>query len=387
MIGTHELKRWALALAMIAAVCTAPAIGQDDEEDDGTGLYVDFGVFIAKPNGLGYRPATEINPIDAGDTQVLPFDVGTESEYRAQVGYILAGWGELKVDYFEHETKLARTESNPGNYVYGALDVFPLYAGFNNDGLADAFSATARVSHRDARITVARPAFENPQAIGKWYIGIRRIQHNRESNSEYFALLTDLPIFSDPLCGPNAPASCPALDPFSDVAQTASRYRGRGIEGGLEVDFPLFDNKLIVETGLGAAAMFGDVDTNYRSQTAFYQFTGPGGIVSVLEAPYDTIDDPAVFGNTLQRQFDLGVNQVNTTVSSLVIDGWLGLRASIWRSLDFFVGYRITNYGDVAIELRPDSAATIGGTNVNSFSEQRRSVTYEGIYTGLGFEF
>ena len=129
------------------------------------------------------------------------------------------------------------------------------------------------------------------------------------------------------------------------------------------------------------------MDTSYTSRTYFYRLALPGGGTTVLEAPYTNIEDPAIFGNTLQRPFDVTVDEVNASVSSLVVDAWLGVRANLWRTLDFFLGYRITNYGDVALDLRPDGAETVGGTNVNTFTEVSRSVTYEGLYTGLGYRF
>ena len=139
MIGMHEWKRWVLVPAILVALVSAPILAQEDGDDEGDnyGLWVDLGVFIAKPNGVGFRPASQIDPLNPLNAVILPFDFGTDTEARLKAGYDFEGWGTVFVEYYEQKSVVERIESSPGQYIYGALTVSPLYAGFNNDGLAD----------------------------------------------------------------------------------------------------------------------------------------------------------------------------------------------------------------------------------------------------------
>jgi hypothetical protein len=56
--------------------------------------------------------------------------------------------------------------------------------------------------------------------------------------------------------------------------------------------------------------------------------------------------------------------------------------------MDVYAGYRAIHYGNVGVDLRPRNVVQIGNViNTTDASETTRSVTYQGFYAGVGFQF
>lgn len=146
---------------------------------------------------------------------------------------------------------------------------------------------------------------------------------------------------------------------------------------------PLYKDKISLETGFGIAILRGKVDAAYRSENAFY-FDSLGGI----PPPYDLIwMDPNLIADVEQGLLATGITAQSEPIDSHVVEANLGVRWKIWRDLDVFFGFRTTQYNNVGLEIRNKQVVDLAGFNVIDLQEEKRSVTYEGIYGGVSISF
>jgi hypothetical protein len=392
---------WLLATALIAA----PALAQDDAADTDTQesvtdsgrigvLYAEVGVWVAQPTGLDYSPATDINPDDPLDVNLLNVRHGTDDRERVRVGWAFNNRiGEFVLTYYSHEDREDFGMSDPGVFRFGEVMSHPLNAGLNDDGRADSFFDDTNTLLRDLRVDYYRPAFSNDRASAKWFVGIRRVYHKREQRVTYDVLVPGLPALIPPLTQPRA-----LLVPFPDVVEMESEYEGRGVEAGMDFLVPLWKKKILVEAGFAVAALRGETDSRYTSATHFYARVVNGAIEEVLEPPYTRLEefvipgDPnsgLVINDTVQLTtvFALDANDRSTTSS--VIEGYLGFRWKAWKGLDVFGGFRDVYYSDAGIDLRPKTTTVglNGAINITDVDETKRNVGYEGFYFGVGYSY
>jgi hypothetical protein len=257
-----------------------------------------------------------------------------------------------------------------------------------NDGLADAVDASFESVLRDQKVEYSRVAFSNSRVEGRWLAGYRRIAYRQSMDASYYALVPTFPAFVPPLTN-----GLPALAPLADLAHLQSRYEGRGVSAGLEVEAPLYRDKLKIEASLGISVLLGRVSTEYRATNSFYSAAGV-----VLEAPYTELGDYSIdpsTGNVVgfaasvkQEVFEVGLKSDSLPHNTQVLEASLGARWSVLDFMDVFFGFRAVNYGNVAVELRPKNAVSVGNAfNTIDASQVDRSVAYEGFYGGVGFRF
>jgi len=395
-----------LLLAM--SVLPSPVRAQeseDEEQESGFGhLVAEVSFWIAQPTGLGYSPATESDPTNVFGTAVLTPDIGSQGDQYSRVGYVMPGeMGTFLMSYFRSEQdETTLTGYNPGNFVYGETLAHPLFAGFSYDGLADYFDSTYDTRMTDFRLDFVRKAFERPKMSAEWFLGVRRVKHKRSQSVEYNALIPALPAFLPPLGGP-----FPALDPSPDTAVMASNFTGRGLEAGMNFKVPLIQKRLTLEGGFSLGLLRGDLDAEYRSQTRYYVLSIQG-VDTLLFPPFpelsQTRENPPGSGiqtplaaDTQQRTLQVGLSPTNLSTSSQVLETSVGLRWHAWKELTFSLGFRSTRYSDVGLDLRPEVNAVpsavrivngqLLGVNLQNFSEIKRSVTYEGVYLGVGYKY
>lgn len=362
----------------------AEAPAQSDSKGE---VYFEAEMWVAQPAGMEYAPATQVNPDNPFDTQVLLVDHGTEPEGRFRAGYTLPGdWGTIVVTYLMQEDNAELARATPGEFVFGEASVNPLYAGFSNDGLTDSFTTTTRTRLRDLRLDIYRPAFRSARVAGDWFVGWRRVTHIRGMSTLYRALLPDLPALIPPAvpCDPNT--GCPSLAPAPDTASIDSSFEGRGVSAGLDVDFHLWQDKLWLETGVSLAVLRGRIKSDYTSNTHMYVLDGS----SIINPPYDDFDDLA--GRIAESQVPIGLEADSISTTSQVLDASVGLRWRALRWLEVFAGFRDTRYADVGVDLRPKvvTLSPGSGSTVSNFqdvTEVDRSVTYEGFFGGVGFRW
>ena len=374
-----------LSVALTLAASFAPVRGQEEdvEEDDGRfgTIYAELGYWVSQINGLEYFPATETPGPDPTATFLISPDDSTETAARYRVGYEIAkNTGALVLTWYGHEQPFEISRSSPGQFIYGENLAHPALAGFANDGLADAFDASGRTVLRDLRIDFYRTAFQNRRAIGKWFAGLRRVEHKRNQRADYHAVLPPFPPFLPD------PGFSFDLDPFSDTAQIESEFDGRGLEAGMDVVFPFWKDKFVVEAGFAFAALRGKVDTFYLSANHFYVDTLTG--IAIDPADYDTVfSDQALIDNT---QHDVALEGLRTSSESRSADVqeiYLGLRWKAWRGLDVFAGFRSARYSNVGVDLRPVNVTDVVGLNFQNVTQVDRSATYEGFYGGVAYSF
>jgi len=206
---------------------------------------------------------------------------------------------------------------------------------------------------------------------------------------------------------PACETPCPDLSPLPDSAGTRSQYEGRGLTGGIQLEFPLWKNNLVIEGSVAVSVLRGDIDLYYNGSNSYYIETDGGGdFVQILcatpdvcESDYETFDDTFLEGNNIvyqadriaQRNASISLSDTKTDQSSLVVENDIAIR---WRTpykrLEVFGGFRQSRYGGVAVELRPtvqagapDEDGNFPLTLVGGVTENERSVTYEGFYGGV----
>jgi hypothetical protein len=379
------------ALAAFAFGSSPVTAQGDEEEDDRFGyVFAEAEAWIAQASGLDYFPATLHNPEDPFDVELLSPPYSTETRGRYRFGYELGkNRGGLAITYYSHEEKLQMTGVSPGDFIYGANLAHPLYAGFYNDGLVDGYNAETVTGLRDYRIEYFRTAFNTPRANGRWSIGLRRVIHTREIDSQYYALVPPLPALIPPFYTPPQQQEI-GLDPQPDLAYMSSEFNGRGVSAGLDVALPLWKDKVLLEGGLALAVLRGKTDTEYRSTTWYYLFRSQEGDY-IMEPPFsefvdvDTDGAPLVSGIEQLRE-DYGLHADRLSSTALVMETYLGVRWNIWRGIQWFGGFRSARYTDVAVDMRAGAAPNASGTSL-VVEETDRSVTYEGLYTGLAYRF
>jgi len=393
-----KINRFSLSVIFLSALFVfsallAPVMAQEDDEEDDNGrfgaTFAEVEMWVAQASGLDYFPATQINPLDPTDVELLSPSYSTESRLRYRGGYKLhRNRGDLVITWYSHKERTELIGVSPGDFIYGELLPEPTFAGFGNDGLADAFSSNTRTWLRDLRIDFYRTAFKTPRASGKWFVGIRRVQHGRELDAAYHSLIPDLPALIPPLYEP--PVSGIGLDPQADTAFMSSDFNGRGLGAGFEIEMPLWKDKIVLEGGLNIAILRGKTDTVYRSTTWYYLLEGVGQS-TILELPYNEFEQVDEEGNPLidsiiQVQSSSGLHADRLSTTSHVLEAELGFRWKAYKGLEWFGGFRTTRYTDIGLDLRPKAAPTHAGSSLD-LSETDRSATYEGFYTGLSYSY
>jgi hypothetical protein len=402
-IAPHSLRAVAGPLVVMLTLFAAPTLAQEEEQDEEpSGLYLEAGTWIAQPKGTEFFPATVTDQNNPFDAELLGMSFGTETAGRFRLGWVFGkSYGGIIATYYgqspEDSTLSGRS---PGEFVYGQIQNHPLYAGYRNDGLSDAFEATAGMRLRDFRLDYFNRAFRSPRVRGNWLVGYRNIDVERQFSVEYPTLLNDLPAFIPPFCTPSTPEEegdfpqCyPNLVPQTDVATMESNYSGRGIEAGMDFEVPFLRNRMQLEAGFVFAVLRGDIRTQYRSTTHVYTLDGV-----LLAWPYDVLGeslppenpgDPPIpvadFAD--QVAFDIALGADSLSATSTIFEVNLGLRFKVWRDLDVFFGLRSANYDNVGVDYRPKVLVLDVNSNLQTVEETDRSVTYEGFYLGMSYQF
>jgi hypothetical protein len=356
---------------------SSPLLGQDDEqtERDGVGIFLEVNAWQAEPGGLEYEPATRDNG-DVFGPEIVKFDQETKTE-----GYYRAGWdlgdeiGRFQASWYGQSQENELQELQAGSFVYGQTLSHPLLAGFENNGLADGFESAATTKLTDLRFNFGRTAFRSDHLVGRWFVGVRRVTHDRDLSATYFALSPVLP----PLTPPR-----PDLDPIPDQARVSSSYVGRGMEGGMEFDVPLGGERFRFQAGFAMGVLAGKTDADYYSSNSFYVQTVDDE-TTVFAPPYDfeTASD-----SVTQETDSILLQSISRSTTSPVLDLHLSLRARVWQGLEVLAGYRTTYYGNVGVDLRPKVASvTEGGTNLQDVTEVDRSADYSGFLFGVAYTF
>ena len=415
---------WMIILA--GALLPAPmALAQEEALDDTEGRYGSFLLnvesWVAQPTGLGYIPARELDPTNPFDTRDLEIGHGTESELRWEGVYRLPkDRGSFLLGVFKHTDHAGLTLSDE-SFVFEQTLTHPLFPGVNNDSLSDKFTSATETQLREWYLEFHRNGYRSPRLGVDWYVGWRRVEHKRKQSAAYFALSPDLPPVLPPACN-----DCPDLDPFADSANLRSDFEGRGATVGVDLEFSLWRNKLVLDAGLGITVMRGKTNAAFVGQNAVYLLdcgevnstlsptcSENGEVIDkviVLQSPYDafdeTIDDnnqtTFVSDSITQAFAPIGVQVKSASSTSEVYDVNIGFRWRALKWLEPFAGFRQTHYSDVGLDLRPTSVhltetpngvefeqgeqfVQVQNLNLEGVAQVNTSVTYEGFFFGLTF--
>lgn len=381
-------RRWAfgwLAVAMLGAAFSTWAQDADskdaseNEKDVGLGtIVVQVEGWLSQPSGMQEDVATVANVSDPYETTVMQFRQGQESRFRYRVGYELRNdIGDVVLTYLSYRNEGAFRDLRAGSFVFGELLTAPFDQGAFGDGLADGVVTSGVVALRDLRLDFYRKAFENKKVSAKWFVGWRRVHHRRAVGASYYALAPNL----DPLIPPVVEDPRDDLNPRPDVASLGSNFGGRGPEAGFEVVLPLKGRRFRLDAGLAVAALRGEVDSDYRSETPFY----------------------AIVENDVQQlAAQVGLKTRSIPQSGQVTEVHVGLGFKVWRTLEAGVGFRSIRYDSVGSDIRPTVVTPDLNAPIDSFTPDglgivrlipsgiertTRSVDYEGLYFGLTYRY
>lgn len=393
-----------LVLPLAIAAATSISVAQEEAPAEETGsrlgnIYLNIESWVAQPTGLEYFPATLIDPSNPFDTTTLEVPHSTGNETRYQLDYALPSeLGNIAFTVYKHTEDPGLTRLSPSEFIYGETAAHPLFAGVYNNGLADGFASATYTKLRDVRIDFYRPAFRSPRVAANWFVGWRRVRHSRNMAADYFALVPDFPPLLPPggYCPDPPPPDAPCkLNPIADQTSIRSKFDGRGATVGMDLEFPLWKNKVVLEGDVALSVMRGKTDTQYTSETSLYVLDD----TVILGPPYDEFDDVLVDAQGVvtylidsidQVTLPLGLRSEGLSTTSQVFDASLGFR---WRTplkrLEVYGGIRQSHYADVGVDLRPKNV-TISVTeegvileNIQDIDSTNRSVTYEGFYGGI----
>ena len=413
-------------LVLAGALLAAPvALAQEEAQEETGGRYGSFMLnvetWVAQPSGLGYNPARERDLSNPFATTDLEINYGTESEARWEGLYELPkDRGTFLLGVFKHTAEADLTLADE-SFVFEQTLTHPLFAGVNNDTLADKFSAATETQLREEYLEFHRNGYRSPRLGVDWFVGWRRVTHKRKQSAAYFALSPGLPPVLPPACN-----NCPNLDPFEDSANLRSDFEGRGATVGVDLEYSLWRNKFVLDAGLAVTVMRGKTDAEFTGRNAVYLVDcgevnsslsptcSENGVpidkVIVLEPPYDAFDETIevndqttfVSDSIVQAFAPVGVQAESVSSTSEVYDVNIGFRWRALKWLELFTGFRQTHYSDVGIDLRPvgvNLTETVNGVeleqgpqflevqnlNLEGVAQVNTSVTYEGFFFGLTF--
>jgi hypothetical protein len=374
-------------LFLVLAAPTSMVLGQEEAPAEETGnrfgnIYFDIGTWVPQPVGLHYSSASQVDTntsFGAQSNLELPHSTNSKTlyglEYRMPSDY-----GRFVVTLFKHEDFSDLSAYRPADFIYGESLAHNAFPGVYNNSMADGIAAD-------------------------WFVGWRRVEHERALAAEYFALVPDLP----PILPPACTLPCPDLSPWSDTAVTTSDFDGRGITAGIELEFPLWKNELVFEGRASITVLRGKLSATYEGTNSYYILDNGVGIEGyetdqilcltpdTCQDDYELFDLVFIADNQVvyvsdridQNEAKFAVGSKNDSHTSQLVDLYLGFR---WRTplkrLEVFAGFRQAHYDDVAVELRPtvnitsvdEGQVTVG---LGQLNPQQGSVTYEGFLGGV----
>jgi len=419
MIKHTSRSRWnilvvvlaALSVALLGLVSGAMAQGEaePDEEFDKLGkLYGELEGWAVQPSGADFKPASIHDPNNIANVRLLGMNPSTENRFRARAGYRLKdNMGEFMATYTSMNDLDSMQHINPGHFIYGILLTHPQHAGVFNNGTADAFTADAGVKTRDLRLDFYRDAFKGRRISSKWFIGYRRVIHERNIAATYFALAPDIPNVLNPISGTSSETLFIRLQPRADIASQTSTFNGRGLETGMTFKINLGSSKKVwAEADVTMALLRGKIDSNYYSTTHRYILRDSGGnFLYELAAPYSEFEEYDIPGDPSsapvaerirQQNLRSGLHVQSDPGASMVMEMAVSLRWRAWKNLDVFGGVRQSYYENVGVDLRPRNVAPAGhqvdtGVNLvvneNDASRELKSMNYEGLFFGIAYTY
>jgi len=363
-----------------------PATEEPSERPFEGRLYFELDGWQAQPVGSDVIPAYRNDPVDPLNTRPETFPPDTEFRQRWRFGYNLGGDnGQIVLTWSSHETQESRTATEPSEFVFTEELVAPAYSGVFDDNLADGYEASILLKTRDLRLSYYRNAFSSPKAQGKWFVGYRQVSHERSHSASYFALAPNLPPIIPPISQPSE-----TLEPGVDTGTVSSEFDGRGAEGGLDVVFPLWKDRLRLEMGLTGAVLRGRMNTDHRSSTWVYLLRKDGEVSVIDVGESDVFDDPELLTFITQEQASVGVSSDNESGTAFAFETYAGLRYRAWKGLEVVGGYRAIRYEDVAREMVVDGVSVddeFEHYRATSVTTRDRSIGYEGYYLGIAYTY
>ncbi len=401
----------AVALSGLPSATLAQGETEPDEEFDKLGkLYAEVEAWAVQPIGADFKPASLHDPTDVFNTRLLGIDPSTENRFRFRTGYRLKdNMGELMVTYTSMNHLDALNRINPGSFVYGILLPSQRHAGVFNDGLADAFLSEAELKTRDFRVDFYRDAFKGHRISSKWFVGYRRVIHERSIDATYFALAPNIPNLLNPISDIASETLFLRLKPRADTAMQSGTFNGRGLETGMSFKMNLGSSKKVwAEADFSLAVLRGKISSEYFSITHRYilrDSVSGGNFLYELAPPYDEFEqyenpsDPnsaAVAERIRQQNLRTGLKVESDPGASIAMEMALSLRWRVWKNLDLFGGFRQHYYENIGVDLRPRNIAPAGNqvtegvdlvVNNNDATRELKSMTYEGLFFGIAYTY
>jgi hypothetical protein len=380
----------------------AEADAQAGDEGKRVYWFVEASDWVSQPEGLEYAPASQRDTNGGTVTSLASMPQGTENRIRYRAGFsIHKNVGEVVGTWYSHAQNSELARYTPGQFAYGILPMYPLYAGINDDGLADGFLAETQTKLRDMRLDFRRIGFQSSKIVARWFVGYRMVQHTRTLDGEYYSLF---PVYQGqalpPILFPQPTPNNNPLAAGADTAHLASQFEGGGLEAGVDLTFPL-SRSLSIETGFSIASLQGRLATQYGSTSHFYAMMSMPSrleIDYIMAPPFDEFNSVDAQGNSLIgaiQQFALPINvETDDSAGAQILESYLELRWKAWRGLEVFGGYRSARYTGVGADVKPgqinwyrDPNTKVITVTVPSFTREDHSVNYQGLYGGVSYKY
>jgi hypothetical protein len=305
-----------------------PAEAPEDAADNGrpVKIFAEAAVWFTQPIGTDVTYATEIDEASVFATRTRNVEFGTNDRQRWRVGAVLSGdVGSFVMTSWAAADRESINRLSPGRFLVGETLAYPVFAGVNNDGLADGVTATARTLGRDMRLDFVRNAFRTNRMTARWLAGIRFVDHNQAVDAAYYALVPGLP----PLISPDDGSAAERLAPRPDVATASSRFSGRGVEAGFEASYEILP-ALRLQADFVYALLRGNISSTYASTTNAYTITVGDEEFLVSPEDYEIAFNDPFLPSINQRAFGIGIQERGSTASASVLEACLGVRWRAW---------------------------------------------------------
>jgi len=318
----------------------------------------------------------------------MPADAKTREHWKAWY-HLPKDMGSIRIEYDSMRHEGVAEVLDPGNFAYGELLAFPLFAGLQDDGLADGFAAESLVKTREFRIEYERVAIDTPKVRGSFHFGYRTMDNARSREATYYALLPAFPPFLPPIFDETFNPT--PLFPIPDHTQMTSDFTGSGLGGGFDIEYKLFP-RVSLKGSLSAGVLRGHIDTRYQASTTTYFFNDPDQ--GIFNLTFDDVLFLLSFGQDaaeaiFQDGGTITAGLRNRSRLAYELDVSMAVEFKIWRSLNASAGLRELAYIDVASDVTPGTPVIQPNGNINfqTVNEVDKSVGYEGFFFGLSYRF
>lgn len=394
MKANHLLRTVGLVLGAVLALAPFAAAQEDvvpvetpeapAPEARETHFLLEYEYAYARTVGTDLRIGTLYDP-GTGSFQTLNLPEESDKADTLRLGWVLPGdLGQLVGSYRSFSATSTSVVSRPGDFVLGITETLPYAHGIADDGFADAIDAAANFTSREVELNWRFPVVERPRFRMDFSIGVRTLDYKTDETISYHALDAGIPPLIEPGGG-----DLGYLSPLPDRMNSASEFRGRGVQAGLQSIVPIIGDRLQFEAGATLGLLRGTARSRYASTTAYYVFDDGIDQFPLTFEEFLALASQGITGNLDQTTVSIALQNPGRSTMNPSLEVSVGLRSRIWKGLELAVGGRMSYVQDVVHELRPKTLglSPVGFPSFTGYDEQWRDASYETVYGSIGYRF